>query len=109
MGLILPAVRGWFGDLKGQVIALIKPQFEAGREAAAAHAGVIKDDTVHRQVLQKILEEVREFGFWPVGLIPSPIKGPKGNVEFLVDLRLEQPGQPMDLDEMIGSAIQQKP
>jgi len=109
LGVILPAVRGWFEDLKGQVIALIKPQFEAGREAAAAHAGVIKDDTVHRQVLQKILEEVREFGFWPVGLIPSPIKGPKGNVEFLVDLRLEQPGQPMDLDEMIGSAIQQKP
>ncbi len=49
LGLILPAVKKWFADDSGQTVALIKPQFEAGRKAAAVHAGVIKDEAVHRK------------------------------------------------------------
>lgn len=109
LGLILPAVRGWFGDEGGQTIALIKPQFEAGRKAAAVHAGVIKDDEVHRQVLEDTLNLARDIGFHPVGLIPSPVLGPKGNVEFLVDWRLKQAELPLEFQEMILQAIQTKP
>jgi len=109
LGLILPAVKEWFLDEDGQTVALIKPQFEAGRKAAAVHAGVIKDGAVHRKVLRDTLDEALTLGFQPVGLIASPIKGPKGNVEFLVDLRLKPPSQKTDLEAMITAALQQIP
>jgi 23S rRNA (cytidine1920-2'-O)/16S rRNA (cytidine1409-2'-O)-methyltransferase len=103
--LILPAVKGWFDLPKGQVIALIKPQFEAGRKAAALHAGVIKDEDVHRRVLEKTVKEAQEVGFWSVGLIPSPIQGPKGNIEFLIDLRLQKPTHRPNVQRMIAQAL----
>ena len=109
LGLILPAVKEWFAKGEGQTVALIKPQFEAGRKAAAVHAGVIKDEAVHRKVLRDTLDEALSLGFWPLGLIASPIKGPKGNVEFLVDLRLSEPAQKPDLEAMIRTALQQLP
>ena len=109
LGLILPAVQGWFAKGEGQTVALIKPQFEAGRKAAAVHAGVIKDEAVHRKVLTDTLDEAMRLGFWPVGLIASPIKGPKGNVEFLVDLHLQEPSVPPDFSTMIAGALQQLP
>jgi 23S rRNA (cytidine1920-2'-O)/16S rRNA (cytidine1409-2'-O)-methyltransferase len=108
LGLILPAVKGWFGSGRGQTIALIKPQFEAGRDAAAEHAGVIKDDEVHERVLEETLDKAVDLGFYPVGLIPSPITGPKGNVEFLVDLRLSSPTHSNDYQELIKSALVHK-
>ena len=109
LGLILPAVRGWFANEDGQTVALIKPQFEAGRKAAAVHAGVIKDDAVHQQVLTDTLTIAQEIGFYPVGLIPSPVLGPKGNVEFLVDLRLRPAEPPLQFEDMVFQAVQDKP
>jgi len=105
LGLILPAVKAWFRDLDGRVIALIKPQFEAGRKAAAIHAGVIKDPEVHKEVLENTLHGAKALGFFPAGLIASPIQGPKGNVEFLVDLRIKKPEGDFDLGVMIDNAI----
>ncbi len=109
LALLLPSVKQWFATSDGQVLALIKPQFEAGRKAAAVHAGVIKDEQVHQQVLHKALLEAVEIGFWPAGLIASPIQGPKGNVEFLVDLRLRKMKDDVDLDAMIEHALSMKP
>jgi 23S rRNA (cytidine1920-2'-O)/16S rRNA (cytidine1409-2'-O)-methyltransferase len=109
LNLILPAVMGWFEGNQGQVIALIKPQFEAGRKAAALHAGVIMDRSVHAQVLNATLFDARALGFYPTGLILSPIRGPKGNIEFLVDLQLAAPEQALDLEEMIDQTLQTIP
>lgn len=110
LSLILPAVRGWFqGLLDGQTIALIKPQFEAGRKAAAVHAGVIKDTDVHREVLDTTLRNAVALGFFPVGLIASPIRGPKGNVEFLADFRANPAENAVDQGEMIEKALQKIP
>lgn len=109
LGLILPAVRGWFQEDSGRTITLIKPQFEAGRKAAAVHAGVIKDQAVHRQVLIDTLQDAIELGFYPAGLTASPIKGPKGNIEFLADLRLEKPNDIPSLERMIEHALEQIP
>ena len=106
LGLILPAVQAWFRDLDGRVIALIKPQFEAGRKAAAIHAGVIKDPVVHKAVLENTLRGAKALGFFPTGLIASPIQGPKGNVEFLVDLRLGAFEGVIKLGQMISRAIE---
>jgi len=109
LSLLLPAVKGWFADDAGQTIALIKPQFEAGRKAAAVHAGVIKDASVHEKVLDETLSSAKAFGFYPAGLIPSPIKGPKGNIEFLVDLRLFGSENAADPHAMIGNALRDLP
>ena len=109
LALILPAVKEWFESTAGQVIALIKPQFEAGRKAAAVHAGVIKDPAVHASVLMDTLSFAKDFGFSPWGLIPSPIRGPKGNVEFLLDLHLSAPANAIEIEKLIQYAIQKMP
>ena len=69
---------------EGEIIALIKPQFEAGRKETAKNKGVIRDPAVHRAVLTDVLTFAQEIGFAVRGLMRSPLLGPKGNVEFLV-------------------------
>ena len=64
-----------------QVIALVKPQFEAGPENVG-RGGIVRDPVVHRQVLTRVINEARHLGFVPCGLEPSPVVG--GNLEFLL-------------------------
>ncbi len=70
---------------EGEVVALIKPQFEAGRENVGKK-GVVKDKKIHREVIEKILNFAGEIGFKICGLTFSPIKGPEGNIEYLAYL-----------------------
>ena len=79
--LIFPAVANWL-TLPTQVIALVKPQFEAGK-AQVGKGGVVHDINVHRQVLKKIVTHANRCDLSPLGLIPSPITGPAGNHEVL--------------------------
>jgi 23S rRNA (cytidine1920-2'-O)/16S rRNA (cytidine1409-2'-O)-methyltransferase len=85
--LVLPVV---FSILRGggQVTALIKPQFEAGREKVGKK-GVVRDPEVHREVIAKIWDFAVRTGFVPKGMDFSPIRGPEGNIEYL--LYLEKP------------------
>jgi 23S rRNA (cytidine1920-2'-O)/16S rRNA (cytidine1409-2'-O)-methyltransferase len=87
--ILLPVVKGW-GN--GEVIALIKPQFEAGRKETARNKGVILDPAVHRQVLEDVLAFVQKEGFGVRGLIRSPLTGPKGTIEFLAWLNEDEAG-----------------
>ncbi len=80
--LILPAVIKWLRP-KAQGVALIKPQFEAGREKVGK-GGVVRDRAVQAEVLRSIWHMTRELGFCPMDLIRSPIEGPAGNIEFLI-------------------------
>ncbi len=82
--LLLPVIRGWQPQ---ETVALIKPQFEAGRRVVARGKGVVRDPEVHRQVLLDVLSFSQEQGFAVHGLLRSPIRGPKGNTEFLVWLQ----------------------
>jgi 23S rRNA (cytidine1920-2'-O)/16S rRNA (cytidine1409-2'-O)-methyltransferase len=87
--LVLPAVRRLMaGD--GVVIALVKPQFEAGRDAVP-RGGVIRDPVVHADVLRQFVLDAAEAGFGVIGLRRSPVAGTDGNVEFLAKLA-EPPG-----------------
>ncbi len=70
----------------GETVALIKPQFEAGREKIGKH-GVVSDPAVHREVIGKVWDMAEETGFTVAGLDFSPIRGPKGNIEFLLFLK----------------------
>jgi len=80
--LVLPAVKHFLAR-SARLIALIKPQFEAGR-AHVGKGGVVRDPVVHESVCQGISELFREEGFTVAGVTPSPILGPKGNREFLL-------------------------
>lgn len=80
--ILLPVIKNWLSQ--GEVVALIKPQFEAGRKDAARGQGVIRDPALHRQILLDVLKSAQDIGFAVQGLIRSPLLGPKGNVEFLV-------------------------
>jgi 23S rRNA (cytidine1920-2'-O)/16S rRNA (cytidine1409-2'-O)-methyltransferase len=79
--LILPAVVGWLRT-GGQIIALIKPQFEAGRRQVGK-GGVVRDPAVHRAVLESLVRWAQSNDLALAGLVRSPITGPAGNVEFL--------------------------
>jgi 23S rRNA (cytidine1920-2'-O)/16S rRNA (cytidine1409-2'-O)-methyltransferase len=105
LSILLPVIRDWFGDGAGQVVALIKPQFEAGREDAARGDGVIRDPAIHRQVLLSVLEQAHKDGFTVHGLIRSPLVGPKGNVEFLAHLSLPGEHGAAGLDELVDRVL----
>jgi 23S rRNA (cytidine1920-2'-O)/16S rRNA (cytidine1409-2'-O)-methyltransferase len=90
--ILLPVVKRWMWPSlltplpqgEGNIIALIKPQFEAGKKDVARGDGVIRDPEIHKQVLLDILGFAQKEGLQVRGLIKSPLLGPKGNAEFLV-------------------------
>jgi len=81
LGLVLGPIRSVLRDGRGSIVALVKPQFEAGR--ADAKGGVVKDPGVHRRVLAETVERARSLGLGTRDVIASPIRGPEGNREFL--------------------------
>ena len=88
--ILLPVVKNWFSGAGsgGEIVALIKPQFEAGRKEASRGEGVIRDSIVHQRVIMDLLEFSQQEGFQLCGLLQSPILGPKGNKEFLTWLKI---------------------
>lgn len=81
LGLILPTAVRWL-EREGQVMALIKPQFEAGQQEVGK-GGVVRDRAVHQRVLERVLDVASGVGLGLLGLMPSPLRGPAGNIEFL--------------------------
>jgi 23S rRNA (cytidine1920-2'-O)/16S rRNA (cytidine1409-2'-O)-methyltransferase len=120
--VLLPVIKGWFtlappplrgfppasggekGGEVGNVIALIKPQFEAKRDEVSRGKGVIRDIEIHKRVLHEILDFAQEQGFSLRGLIRSPIQGPKGNIEFLLWLGLRE-GNAVAREEVINRVV----
>lgn len=86
LGLILPALRPLMGP-GGQMVALVKPQFEAGREKVGKK-GVVRDPAVHLEVLERFLVHAAQADLSVAGLDFSPIRGPEGNIEYLGFLRV---------------------
>jgi 23S rRNA (cytidine1920-2'-O)/16S rRNA (cytidine1409-2'-O)-methyltransferase len=81
----------------GSIVALVKPQFEAGRERLGS-GGVVRDPAVHRAILREVTESVTSLGLVPRALARSPLVGPAGNVEFF--LLASASGAPLDLDSI---------
>ena len=97
--LVLPAVRGLLTET-GQVICLVKPQFEAGREKVGKK-GVVRDPAVHREVLEDFVAAVGPLGFSLAGLTFSPVRGPEGNIEYLAWLRVGGESVPADCADVV--------
>jgi 23S rRNA (cytidine1920-2'-O)/16S rRNA (cytidine1409-2'-O)-methyltransferase len=89
---ILTRAVGYLRD-EGAIVALVKPQFEAGRERVEA-GGVVRDPGIHREVLRGLRDASGSLGLVPVALTASPLLGPAGNREFLMELR--RTGRPFD-------------
>lgn len=89
---------------RGRVVCLVKPQFEAGREKVGKK-GVVRDQKVHREVVQHIMAFALAMGFQILDLSFSPIKGPEGNIEYL--LYLEKPEQGQDITGIDAESMEQ--
>jgi 23S rRNA (cytidine1920-2'-O)/16S rRNA (cytidine1409-2'-O)-methyltransferase len=103
---VLPAVKELLTS-DGQVVCLIKPQFEAGREKVGKH-GVVKDKAVHFEVIEKIIQFAISVGFEILNLDFSPVKGPEGNIEYLLHLQKHTEGIydqiPVDMEAVVDRA-----
>ena len=109
--ILLPVIQSWFSSKEGEVIILIKPQFEAGRDEVSRGGGVIRDPAIHRYVLMDILEFSQKGGYQVLGLIRSPLQGPKGNTEFLALLGFPLKTEieiPKLIDELFSEADKNK-
>lgn len=88
---VLPPVRELMEE-EAEMVCLIKPQFEAGREKVGKK-GVVRDPAVHREVIEKVVDFAKGLGFAVLHLEYSPIKGPEGNIEYLLHLKKQEEGQ----------------
>ncbi|MCP1101158.1 23S rRNA (cytidine1920-2'-O)/16S rRNA (cytidine1409-2'-O)-methyltransferase [Aequitasia blattaphilus] len=92
----------------GQVVALIKPQFEAGREKVGKK-GVVREASTHREVIQKVVNYASEIGFHALALSFSPIKGPEGNIEYLALMKKAGDcgmiGESININEVVENAF----
>lgn len=86
--LVLPVAHRLLKD-GAQMVCLVKPQFEAGKDKVGKK-GVMRDPQIHREVIRKVIDCAAELGFWVRGLDFSPIKGPEGNIEYLLFLQKPQ-------------------
>mgnify|MGYP004588074897 CR=1 FL=1 len=94
--LVLPVAYNLLSD-DGETVCLIKPQFEAGRENVGKK-GVVRDINVHKNVINKIYLFAKQLGFAVCGLDFSPIKGPEGNIEYLIYLKRQGTDANIDID-----------
>ena len=101
--IVLPAIKNLLKP-NGQVLCLIKPQFEAGKENVGKK-GVVRDPKIHQMVLDNFVSLVHGLGFKILGLTFSPVKGPEGNIEFLGHLTLDDlPGIEPDTADVVAQA-----
>ncbi|MBX3036389.1 MAG: TlyA family RNA methyltransferase [Anaerolineales bacterium] len=111
--VLLPVIKKWFIPSpltplpktgEGNIVALIKPQFEAGRRDVSKGDGVIRNPEIHKQVLKDVLSFAQKEGFGLKGLVKSSLLGPKGNVEFLLWMDLK----PNDVlvEEMVNQVME---
>ena len=102
--IVLPTIKNLLKQESGQVLCLIKPQFEAGKENVGKK-GVVRDPKIHKLVLDNFVALVKGLGFTILGLTFSPVKGPEGNIEFLGHLTLADiPGIEPNTDDVVSQA-----
>ncbi len=102
--VLLPIIGKW--KVESGIVALIKPQFEAGKKEVSRGDGVIRDPEIHRRVLLEVLEFAKDEGFGLRGLVKSSLLGPKGNVEFLVWLDMSP--NVVSAEELVNEIIKQE-
>jgi 23S rRNA (cytidine1920-2'-O)/16S rRNA (cytidine1409-2'-O)-methyltransferase len=104
LSIVLPVIKTFLKPDSGQVLCLIKPQFEAGKEKVGKK-GVVREPETHKEVLDNFVALADSLGFRILGLTFSPVKGPEGNIEFLGHLTLaDLPGIRPDTGAVVAQA-----
>ena len=104
LALVLGPIASCFGPDGGDIVALVKPQFEAGR--GEVKGGVIRDPVVHAEVLRRVVRTAKDLSLMLHGVIASPITGPEGNREFLLHIGVGRNGAATpDLDQLIHTVV----
>ena len=98
LGLVIPVLVPFLSD-EAMMVCLVKPQFEAGKEKVGKH-GVVRDPATHMEVLERAVGFAKNAGFGIVGLEFSPIKGPQGNIEYLMVLTRKDPELSVSSEEI---------
>ncbi len=81
--IVLPSIKSLLQNDKSELILLVKPQFEVGKEKVGK-GGVVRDHYLHLEAIKGVVNESKKYNWYPKGLIPSPLKGPAGNQEYLL-------------------------
>lgn len=84
----------------GSLVCLVKPQFEAGREQVGKK-GIVRDEKVHKEVIENVIAYGEENGLYPWGLTYSPVKGAKGNIEYLMLMKKKKPNMVVNIDDIV--------
>ena len=107
---VIHALKGISLEVRqGEIVALIKPQFEAGREKVGKK-GVVREKSTHHEVIEKVADYAVSIGFRILAIDFSPIRGPEGNIEYLIHLKkcpLEEAGaEGVDLESVVDRAFE---
>lgn len=100
---ILPHLKSLYGNI--EAVMLFKPQFECGEAIAKKYKGVIKNSAVHKKLLRDIVTYCQGLGFSVSDIVPSPIKGKSGNIEYLLHINAKSQ-RPFNIDKIVGDAFQ---
>jgi 23S rRNA (cytidine1920-2'-O)/16S rRNA (cytidine1409-2'-O)-methyltransferase len=107
LGLVLGPIASTFGPIGGPIVALVKPQFEAGRRHV--EGGVVRDPGIHLEVLQRVAGEAANAGLSVVDAVASPLRGPAGNREFFLHLEVGRPvrraNTPAGIRDRLAAAV----
>ena len=98
--LVLPTVKSLLAP-EGEVVCLIKPQFEAGKDKVGKK-GVVRDPKIHEEVLLEFVKNASELGFAVKGISFSPIRGPEGNIEYLGYLTQDEDSYAVDIERVVA-------
>ena len=98
LGLVIPVLVQFLSE-EAMMVCLVKPQFEAGKDKVGKH-GVVRDPATHMEVLERAVGFAKNAGFGIVGLEFSPIKGPQGNIEYLIVLTRKEPELTVSSEEI---------
>lgn len=99
--LVFPVAAKMLGP-GGSIVCLVKPQFEAGREQVGKK-GIVRDQNIHREVIEKVISYGEQQSLYPRGLTYSPVTGAKGNIEYLLHLK-KQPGGEISIDQVVRAS-----
>ena len=81
--IVLPSIKSLLQSDRSELLVLVKPQFEVGKDKVGK-GGVVRDHSLHAEAIQGVVNESKKYGWYPKGLIASPLKGPAGNQEYLL-------------------------
>ncbi len=99
--IVLPSIKSLLKANRSELVVLVKPQFEVGKEKVGK-GGVVRDFSLHAEAIEGVVNESKRYGWYPKGLIASPLKGPAGNQEYLLWMGEEFKGN-IEIEKLFNS------